>query len=61
MARKDGNVTLAALMQHDVMAVLCCPLAHDAAPGIQDQALRCLASLAAADPSLAQACNPSCV
>jgi hypothetical protein len=60
MSRRDNNVTLEALMKSDILAVLCCPLAHDPVPGIQESGLGCLAKLAASDPALSQVgCNDS--
>jgi hypothetical protein len=53
--KDDANLTLECMVKNDVLAVLCCPLVQDAAPGVQSMALSCLARLAAADPALPEA------
>lgn len=55
LQKDDDNVTLEAMMKCDVMAVLCCPLVHDAVPGIHSNALKCLGKLADDQPVLSDA------
>lgn len=50
VGRDDGNVTFEALIQKDVLAVLCCPLVQDPVGGIQCTALTSLAKLVDTDP-----------